>query len=184
MADNRALALASMTRAAGVHPFLIRVINRAIATDPCFVLGEGVRSDADQLRDWQRGVSRLNGIPVGVVKNGIAGTGRGNHQTNLADGLGHASDLPPLINGLVWGGADSSDADKWQGCYRTASVMREAAIAESVRLRWGGQWDVPLNDLPAGAVALEAAHNAYMANFHATHGRYPLADGPHFELML
>src|ERR1700748_604214 len=91
------LAVASMTRADGLHPKLVRVIQTAILKDPCFVLGEGARSDADQLRDWQRHVSRLNGIAVGHVVNGVAGTGRGNHQKSLIDGWGHAADLPPII---------------------------------------------------------------------------------------
>lgn len=180
--DNRSLAIASMAKARGVHPAFIAVVTRAIDIDPCFVFGEGVRSDEDQLRDFLRHASKLNGIPAGQIKNGIVGTGRGNHQVSLTDHLGHAGDLPPLINGMVWGGPTSTDAEKWNGCYRTAAAMRQAAIDKATRIRWGGQWDVLLNDLPAGADALKAAHNSYMAAFHASHGRYPLADGPHYEL--
>jgi hypothetical protein len=180
--NNLALANASMVKTQGVHADLVRVIRAAIAIDPCFVVGEGVRSDADQLRDWQRGASTLNGIPKGQVVNAIKGTVRGNHQVNLKDGLGHACDLPPLINGLVWGGPNATDNDKWEGCYQTADAMRKAAIAEKVRIRWGGQWDMVLNDLPQTPAALKKAHNDYMAAFKKAYGRYPLADGPHFEL--
>jgi hypothetical protein len=182
MATDLELANASMVKTQGVYADLVRVIRHAITIDACFVVGEGVRNDADQLRDWQRGVSKLNGIPVGQVVNGVHGTGRGNHQVNLTDGFGHACDLPPLINHLVWGGPHSSGNDQWEGCYRTAAAVRTAAIAENVRIRWGGQWDIALNDLADGAAALKKAHNDYMAQFHATHGRWPLADGPHFEL--
>ena len=180
--DNLSLANASLAKTQGVHADLVRVIRRAISIDPCFVVGEGVRSDADQLRDWQKHYSTLNGIPKGKVVNGIKGTGRGNHQVSLVDGFGHACDLPPLINGLVWGGPKANEIAHWKGCYQTAAVMRKAAIAEKVRIRWGGQWDMALNDLPDGAAALEKAHNDYMVAFKLAQGRYPLADGPHFEL--
>jgi hypothetical protein len=173
----------SESRLVNVQPALVRVVHRADTACPgLFIVSEGVRSDADQLRDWMRHASKLNGIPVGQVVNGVHGTGRGNHQLNLVDKLGHAVDLAPMIGGLVWGGPSATSAQQWIGCCAVADAMRDAAIAEAIRIRWGGDWDAALNDLPDGATALMIDHNSYMSKFRAANGRWPLADGPHFEL--
>lgn len=160
----------------GVHPDVIRVVKRAAQdSNVPFVIGEGVRSAADQLRDWHKGVTKLNGIPVGSTFKGVAGTGVGKHQVTR-DGYGHAVDAVPLVGGeLLW---SLPTAQQWQHIYPMADAIRAAAIAEGVTLRWGGVWDKKLNDLSAGAAALEQEVKAYQAR----HAGPDFLDGPHFEL--
>lgn len=95
-----------------------------------------------------------------------------------ADGFGHAIDDVPWIAGaFTW--------DVEQAFYEIAAAMQSAAIQLGLdKVYWGGMWDVPLAKLPIGAAALKAAHQNYMAAFHAQHGRYPFVDLPHFQLAL
>ena len=157
----------SQSLLSAVSPDLRRVVIHAIqVTALDFAVSEGWRSSQDQMKDWLKGRSRFNGIPVGQTQGGIAGTGLGNHQS------GRAVDLVPLVNGLP----DYSD---WSNFYPLADAMRTAALAESVTIRWGGVWDRLLNNLPAGPVPLELARNDYAKR----HGGHALLDGPHFELV-
>lgn len=171
-----ALSPASIARLIGVHPALVRVVQRAMMIGSVdFQVSEGLRSAADQLAAFNRGTSKLNGIPAGHVLNGVTGTGIGNHQVQ-ADGLGHAVDLVPYVNGsILW----VLPADQqWQHIYPLAACVREAAVAEMVRLRWGGVWDTCLNDLPVGADGIAAALESYKVR----HAGSDFLDGPHFEL--
>jgi len=178
----------SIGRLKFVNPKLIDVVNAAALAPTAqeFIVSEGVRGDADQLLDFIKHASKLNGIPIGqtqMTRYGlIHGTGRGNHQLDLSDHTGHAVDLAPVINGVVWG-VGLTDEQKWEHCYPIADQMRAAAISHGTRIRWGGDWDQCLNDMPGGVDALKAARAAYVERFKAAHaGRPPLADGPHFEL--
>lgn len=169
----------SLKNMVGVHPDLVRVNNHAVqVTTQDFGCECGVRSDAAQLDAFLRKASKLNGIAIGAVVNGVKGTGRGNHQINLGDGLGHAVDDVPYVGGVIlW--AAAPPAEQWRYIYPVADAMRAAAIAEKVRVRWGGVWDRLLNDLPAGPDALAGAVKAYQAR----HAGGDFLDGPHFEIV-
>lgn len=160
-----------------VHPDLVKVIRGALQTPQPFIVGEGVRSAADQLRDWYRRATKLNGIPVGQFVNGVRGTGVGNHQIK-PDGFGHAVDLLPMVNGeMLW----TLPADQqWQYIYPVADVMRTAAIACNIRLRWGAVWDRCLNDLKYGGPQNMAAE---VRAYELRHAGPDFLDGVHFELM-
>jgi peptidoglycan L-alanyl-D-glutamate endopeptidase CwlK len=167
---------ASLAVLDGVPLDLRRVCNRALTISPVdFGAGEGLRSDAEQMRDWLRRTTRFNGIPVGVTVNGIRGTGRGNHQAH-ADGLSHAVDLVPYIGGVIlW---SLPEAQHWPNIYLMADAVRLAADIEGVKLRWGGVWDRHVDQLAPGATGLMNEVAAYARR----HRGPDLLDGPHFEL--
>ena len=127
----------------GVHPDLVRVIEHAYPmTSPelSFVVIEGLRTKARQAE---------------LVKAGASQTMNGRHLT------GHAVDLMATVGGK----------GRWDwGLYlRLAELMKAAALAEGVPIRWGGTW---------GALsALETPITAAKL-----HKRFP--DGPHYELPL
>ena len=170
----------SLAKLAQVHPDLVRVVKTAIGlSTQDFRVENGLRSDADQLAAFKAGNSKLNGIAVGQTVNGIKGTGRGNHQANLSDGLSHAVDLTPWVKGkILW--AAVPGAQQWSYIYPVAAAMRSAAIAEKVTIRWGGVWDKMLNDLRDGAAALEKA----LGDYKVRHAGPDFVDGPHYEIKL
>lgn len=97
-------------RLAGVHPDLVRVIERAREKAPFMVL-EGLRSLAQQQAN---------------VANGVSQTLHSRHLT------GHAVDIAPLVNGAVtWA---------WPPYYVLARVVKAAAETEGVPVEWGGDW--------------------------------------------
>ncbi|WP_317932920.1 M15 family metallopeptidase [Halioxenophilus sp. WMMB6] len=98
----------------GVHPDLIRVVEKAIEiTTQDFSVHDGIRSQAEQQELVNRGVSK---------------TLNSRHIT------GHAVDLVPYINGkLRW---------EWPPIYKIAEAMHAAAQLCDVPLRWGGAWDI------------------------------------------
>lgn len=103
----------------GVHPDLVRVVERAITlTKVDFAVIEGVRSRERQEQLFKSGASKtLDSL----------------HLT------GRAVDLAAWV-----GGRHSWD---WPLYYDIAEAMRDAAIAEGVVLVWGGVWDRELNVL-------------------------------------
>src|SRR5688572_721420 len=118
----------------GVDPRLVKIATAALARSPVdFSCNDGCRSIEEQRENVRRGVSRT----------------MASRHLKQSDGLGHAVDLVPFINGKPrW---------EWEPIYEIAAIMREVAIGEGVRLRWGGVWDRALNDLPAGATAMKSA---------------------------
>lgn len=114
----------SIERLQGVHPDLVRVMNRAIEeTDIDFTVLEGVRSIETQIE---------------YVRKGASKTMNSRHLT------GHAVDIAPLIGGKVtW---------SWPPYHRLARVVKAAAKAEKVPIKWGGDWirfkDGPHWELP------------------------------------
>lgn len=114
----------SRQRLEGVHPDLVRVVERAIATTPIdFTVLEGRRTLARQRE---------------LVAAGASRTMNSRHLT------GHAVDLAPLIAGKVrW---------DWPLFHQLAPVIKAAAAAEGVPIRWGGDWrtfkDGPHWELP------------------------------------
>lgn len=120
----------SLERLQGVHPDLVRVVKRAIATTTLdFTVLEGMRTLARQKQ---------------LMAQGATKTMNSRHLT------GHAVDLAPVIDGAVsW---------DWPLYHRLAPVVFAAAEEEGVPLEWGGRWtkfrdgphwQLPWKDYPA-----------------------------------
>jgi peptidoglycan L-alanyl-D-glutamate endopeptidase CwlK len=101
----------------GVHPDLVRVVQRAIILTECdFKVIEGLRTVARQKRLFEAGATR---------------TMNSRHLT------GHAVDLAALVDGKVrW---------DWPLYSQIAKAMKQAAIDENVPIVWGAVWDKNLN---------------------------------------
>jgi len=106
------LSRRSRSRMAGVHPDLVRVVERAIEiTQVDFMVTEGVRTLERQAQ---------------LVKAGASRTLKSKHLT------GHAVDLAALVSGKVrW---------DWPLYGRIADAMKEAARELRVPITWGGDW--------------------------------------------
>lgn len=147
------LGASSRRNLQGVHSDLVGVVERAIGMTDCdFSVTEGLRSAARQAE---------------LVRAGASQTLQSRHIT------GHAVDLAAYVGGrLSW---------DWPLYYQIADAVRAAAKVEGVPIRWGGIWDRRLDELPAGAAALEAEVAGYVARRRAA-GARAFLDGPHFEL--
>ena len=161
-----AYSLGAKSRAelAGVHPDLVRVVNRAIAlTSQDFSVHDGLRTLAEQREYVRRKVSR---------------TMNSKHMKQAVTGFGHAVDLVPFVNGkLRW---------EWGPIYHIAAAVLQAALEEGVKLRWGAVWDRALADLaPAGTqiANLPDALKVAVERYCARHPGSDFIDGPHFELL-
>lgn len=125
------LSARSRARLIGVHPDLVRVVDRAIGmTLTDFSVVEGVRSFATQRRYFELGKSR---------------TMNSRHLLHGPDRVGHAVDLAPWVNGTI-----SWEEDHF---LPVAVAMKEAARLESVPIEWGfdlWRWDAPHFQLPWG----------------------------------
>jgi len=106
------LSQKSKGRLSGVHPDLVKVVNRAIEITTCdFAILEGVRSLARQEQ---------------LVKAGASQTMKSRHLT------GHAVDLGAYVNGSVrW---------DWPLYNQLADAMKKAAAEMRVPIEWGGDW--------------------------------------------
>lgn len=139
----------------GAQPDVIRVVRRAAILSPnTFRLLEVLRSLARQRALFASGASK---------------TLKSYHIT------GHAYDALPVTD------VDSDGKkgfDDWDEFYPLAETMRAAAIAEGVRVTWGGVWDIPLNEIQG---PLKAAVAAYVARRKKI-GRSAFLDGPHFQI--
>ena len=60
-----------------------------------------------------------------------------------------------------------------------ADAMKEAAVREGVKIRWGAAWHI--DDFRDWEGTAEEAMNAYI-DLRRSQGRRPFIDGPHFEL--
>lgn len=102
----------SQSRLKGVHPDLVRVVEKAISiSDIDFTVLEGVRSIARQEQ---------------LVKSGASQTMRSRHIT------GHAVDLGAYVAGQVrW---------DWPLYHKVADAMKKAASEVGVPIEWGGDW--------------------------------------------
>lgn len=153
------LGARSRAELAGVHPDLVRVVERAIQlTSQDFTVFDGLRTEAEQKR---------------MVESGASQTMNSKHRQQ-ADGYGHAVDLVPWINGKPrW---------EWGPIYKIAAAVAVAAAELGVTLRWGGVWDALLSTLTPTEDGLEKAVEAYVARRREA-GRRAFIDGPHFELV-
>ncbi len=112
------LSQRSRGRLGGVHPDLVRVVERAIeitATD--FTVLEGVRTQKQQAEYVRRGASKT----------------MNSKHLKQPDGFGHAVDLAPLVDGKPsW---------DWGKPYDDVSgAMKRAAAELGVEIQWGGDW--------------------------------------------
>ena len=120
------LGAKSKAKLTGVHPDLVKVVNRAIQiTDIDFTVLEGLRTVERQRQ---------------LVKAGASKTMNSRHIT------GHAVDLAPLLNGAVsW---------DWPLYHKLAKHVKQAAKDVGVTIEWGGGWrtfkDGPHWQLPFG----------------------------------
>lgn len=121
------LNTSSIAKLRGVHPDLVRVVNRCAAdwkdAETGFIVTCGLRTLAEQKV---------------LVAKGASKTLRSRHLT------GHAVDLAVTIDGKVrW---------DWPLYARLSKVMKAAANKEKVLLDWGGDWasfkDGPHYQLP------------------------------------
>jgi len=121
------LGLRSKLRLQGVHPDLVKVVNRAIKiSEVDFTVLEGLRSRARQAE---------------LLKAGATTTLNSRHLT------GHAVDLGAWVTGAVrW---------DWPLYHKIASAMKQAAGELGIPLTWGGDWakfpDGPHFELPRRA---------------------------------
>lgn len=148
----------SKARLKGVHPDLVKVVERAIQlTEQDFSVFEGLRTLATQKQYVAKGVSKtLN-----------------SKHLKQADGYGHAVDLVPYVAGkLRW---------EWPVIYPIAAAMAQASKELGIELIWGGVWDRELDDLPKDAAGIKKAVNAYVDRRRAL-GRSAFIDGPHFQI--
>lgn len=107
------LSARSRARLLGVHPDLVRVVERAITvTLVDFSVVEGVRTLAKQLEYFRKGKSMTM------------------HSRHLT---GHAIDLAPWVNGTIEWDNDAA----WEAI---ADAMKSSAYDLSVPITWGGDW--------------------------------------------
>lgn len=148
------LGTSSRRNLQGVHPDLVRVVERAISlTDTDFAVIEGLRTLERQRQ---------------LVAAGASQTLNSRHLT------GHAVDLGAYVGGRI--------AWDWPLYHLIADAMRAAVIVEQVPLRWGGVWDRPLLELGVGPQGIEQSVADYVARRRAG-GHRAFLDGPHFELI-
>jgi peptidoglycan L-alanyl-D-glutamate endopeptidase CwlK len=127
---------ASCEKLRGVHPDLVRVVEKAVSIcDQPFIVFEGVRSVERERSLIAKGFSKLKNpfrcrhVPTKDAKYGL---------------VSHAVDLVPLIDGKPqW---------LWPHIYPIARAMKAAALSEHVVIEWGGDWktikDGPHYQLP------------------------------------
>ena len=106
------LGTRSRKRLEGLHPDLVRVVERADALGLIdFAVTEGLRSRQRQAE---------------LVADGHSTTMNSRHLT------GHAVDLVPLFKGKpCW---------KWPSFYKLAPLVKMAAQELGVAIEWGGDW--------------------------------------------
>jgi peptidoglycan L-alanyl-D-glutamate endopeptidase CwlK len=142
----------------GVHPRLIKVVERAIElTEQDFGVHDGLRTPAEQQEYVRRGVSQT----------------MNSRHMKQADGYGHAVDLVPYVNGkLRW---------EWEPIYVIAAAVNQAARELNVSLRWGGAWDLNFLTIQPTPEAMRRAVDGYVERRRKA-GKRAFIDGPHYEL--
>ena len=116
----------SRSRLKGVHPDLIRVVDRALMLSSVdFMVIEGVRTPERQRALYAQGRTKPGRI--------VTWTLRSRHLVQ-ADGFGHAVDLAPYP--LDWEGPV-----RFPKFDAIARAMFAAADDLGVAIRWGADWD-------------------------------------------
>lgn len=120
------LGAQSRSRLKGVHPQLVRIVERAIElTTVDFLVLEGVRTPQRQRDLYAQG--RTKPGPV------VTWTLTSNHFAR-ADGFGHAVDLAPYP--VDWEGPT-----RFPKFDAIAQAMFAAAAELGIKIRWGADWD-------------------------------------------
>jgi peptidoglycan L-alanyl-D-glutamate endopeptidase CwlK len=112
----------SIYRLEGVHPDLVKVVERAAElTDTLFIITEGLRSLERQKK---------------LVSAGASTTLRSRHLT------GHAVDVAAFVDMDGSGEFTSGDNIRWDWPLygKIASFMKTAAFQVNVPIEWGGDW--------------------------------------------
>ena len=106
------LSTRSISRLKGVHPDLVKVVNRAIEISTVdFAVLEGLRTAERQQQ---------------LVKAGASLTLKSRHLT------GHAIDLGAMVDGKIrW---------DWPLYHKIAEAMKDAARELKITIVWGGDW--------------------------------------------
>jgi len=147
----------------GVHHDLVDVVERAIQTTSVdFSVHDGVRTLNEQKE---------------LVRLKASKTLKSRHLVQ-PDGLGHAVDLVPYINGkLRW---------EWPACYHIALAVNQSAYTLGVDIRWGGVWDKPLSEYGGNAGMIEDEVEAYVKRMRIKHPTWKsiFIDGPHFDIIV
>lgn len=101
-----------------VHPDLVKVVERASKIcEVDFIVTCGLRTLEEQKV---------------LVAKGFSKTMRSRHLPGKSNGLSHAVDLAPVIDGKVrW---------DWPPFHKIAAAMKRAARELKVPLEWGGDW--------------------------------------------
>jgi peptidoglycan L-alanyl-D-glutamate endopeptidase CwlK len=144
---------------AGVHPDLVKVIERALqlTAQDFGIAGKAVRTAEEQHALFLKGVSQKDGYKH-----------KSNHQP-WADGYGHAVDLTPFING-------SFDVNNEAAQYPIAAAMSQAAKELGIKISWGGNWMEPLQGQNV------AAMKDMVTRYKINHPGPDFIDLPHFQL--
>ena len=102
----------SLSNLEGVHPDLVKVVNRAIELTECdFTITEGLRTKERQAQ---------------LLKEKKTTTSNSRHLT------GHAVDLAAWVDNTVsW---------DWKYYHQIADAMKQAAKELNVSIQWGGDW--------------------------------------------
>ena len=115
----------SLDNMKGLHPDLIRVLNRALQTSPTmFVVTEGLRT-----LERQRELLR-----IGATK-----TLKSRH-LKQADGYGHAFDFYALVDINKDGKISFEEMANVRLMLGIAGAIKKAAAEEKVSLTYGGDW--------------------------------------------
>lgn len=103
----------SLTKLQGVHPDLVKVVERAIQITECdFTVSEGLRTKERQAQLFAAGATT---------------TMNSRHLT------GHAVDLAALVGGKIrW---------DWPLYFKLATAMKKAAVELGIQIEWGGDWE-------------------------------------------
>lgn len=118
------LGKTSRERLRGVHPNLVKVVEKAILiTGQDFMVLEGVRTPARQRELYAQGRTKPG--------NKVTWTLNSNHFINSRTGFGHAVDLVPFP-------VDWNDLDKFDAM---AHAMFTASNELGIPIRWGADWD-------------------------------------------
>ena len=151
------LSSRSLGRLDGVHPDLVKVVQRAIElTGIDFGVTCGLRTVAEQ---------------EALVASGASQTMNSKHLPQDT-GYSHAVDLVAYVGPRV-----SWELNLYDDI---CDAMKEAAEEVGVAIKWGAAWsEGDIRDYPSSA---EDAMNTYV-DLRRSQGRRPFIDAPHFEMI-
>lgn len=126
------LGKASLKRLEGVHPDLVKCVQRALSYGVLdFSVAQGVRTKEEQAQLYAQGRTKPGNIVTWTLNS--------NH-IKKSDGFGYAVDLVPFTAGRAnW--------EDQQMFYLLATLMFQAAMEEGLQIAWGGHWQGK-KDLP------------------------------------